>query len=347
MQLKQVQVGYWAGRTPARIVLSDVQTDLAPGEFACVIGPNGCGKSTMMRSLARFQPLLGGTVTVDGHDLAGIGRGALARTLAVVLTDRVGVGQLRVRDLVALGRYPHSGLSGRLRAADHERVAWSLAATGAGPLADRLLPELSDGERQRVMVARALAQEPRVILLDEPTAFLDVSGRVELLTLLLRLTREVGLAVLLSSHDLDLVLRYADRVWLVSEGRVQVGAPEDLALSGRIQQVFGGPDVEFDQLIGTFRPRLSTVGSARVVGTGIGAVWARRALERLGYAVVGGDELKEVAVAVHLTENDGSPAWRLVHHDDESHHHSLLALTDRLRPTASDIVTTENDIRLV
>jgi iron complex transport system ATP-binding protein len=228
--LDALSVGYRAGRRrPPRVVLAAVSARAAAGE----VGPNGAGKSTLLHAVAGLLRPLAGTVRIDGADLAALPPAERARRLAVVLTERVEPGLLSVEDLVALGRHPHTGPTGALRDADRLAVAAAVEAAGAAHLAGRRVAELSDGERQRVLVARALAQEPAALLLDEPTAFLDVSARVGLLGLLRRLAREDGLCVLASTHDLETALRLADRVWLLDRaGGLRAGPPEALVADG-------------------------------------------------------------------------------------------------------------------
>ncbi|WP_166355683.1 ABC transporter ATP-binding protein [Phytoactinopolyspora limicola] len=229
--VRDVDVGY--GRPPrrGRVVLAGVRAALHAGQLTCLIGPNGSGKSTLLRSLVRSQPLLGGDVLLGGRSITRMSAIELARQVAVVLTDRVAVGALPAWHVVALGRYPHSGWAGRLDEHDRAVVDQSLAAAGATELAGRSMTEMSDGERQRIMIARALAQQPQVLVLDEPGAFLDVRARLELTTLIRSLTRDHGLAVLMSTHDVEHMLRHADHVWLVTgAGRVETGTPADLGL---------------------------------------------------------------------------------------------------------------------
>lgn len=204
------------------------------GELTAVVGPNGSGKSTLLRTLVGAQPPLDGQVHIDGRDLRRIGRPARARHLAVVLTDRVEPGLFTVGDMVALGRHPYTGWHGRLDSTDQAAVRRAGETVGISALWDQPFGELSDGQRQRVMLARALAQEPAVLVLDEPTAFLDVPGRVTLTVLLTRLATETGVAVVLSTHDLDLALGHAGQVWLVHEGQVRSGAPRDLVEEGTL-----------------------------------------------------------------------------------------------------------------
>ena len=215
------------------------------------------------------------------------------------------MGNLSAYALAALGRYPYTGWDGRLSAADEEVVRWAIDAVGARELAARSVGELSDGERQKVMIARALAQEPAVLLLDEPTAFLDLPRRVEIVQLLRRLAGASDRAVLLSTHDLDLALRCADRLWLLPlDGPLQTGAPEDLVLSGAFQRTFA--DVEFDPAIGSFQLTQEPEGEVGLVGEGIHALWTARALERAGFRVA-----EDASTRVEIIHDNGDTAWRL------------------------------------
>ena len=279
-------VGY-RSRRQRRAILERVSVSVACGELVCLLGPNGIGKSTLMRTLGRIQPLLWGTIELAGRALESLSAAELAQRLGVVLTERVAVESLRVRQIVELGRYPHSGWFGALRHRDHEVVSWALDAVNASHLEDRDFGRISDGERQRVMVARALAQEPVLLMLDEPTAFLDVPSRVELMGLLRRLTRENALAVIVSTHDLELALRMADVIWLLLPGGdIATGAPEDVTVSGAIGLAFEGRQIRFHPEERNFRWLTGERGQAAVNGRGLRAEMARAVLEREGFAVV-------------------------------------------------------------
>ncbi|WP_405416725.1 ABC transporter ATP-binding protein [Pseudonocardia alni] len=258
--LSGLDVGYAEGgalrRGRVRPVLSGVDAVAARGELTVLLGANGAGKSTLLRTLAGLLPALGGTVALDGTDLLGLRAPERARRVGVVLTDRPDPGQLTGRDVVELGRLPHTGATGVLTADDEAAVDAAIDAVRAGPLAGRPLARMSDGERQRMMVARALAQQPSLLLLDEPSAFLDVSSRVALLGTLRRLAGEQDLAVLLSTHDLEPALRLADRAWLLDgAGALHTGTPGELAASGAVGAAFDTDELAFDAPTGTFRLR--------------------------------------------------------------------------------------------
>lgn len=307
---ENLSIGYAPRRGPQRVIAADLNLALHAGEVVCLLGPNGVGKSTLLRTLVGMQPPLAGRVFLDGVDLSTLSVRAIARRLSVVLTERIEVGQLNAYALVALGRHPHTDWSGRLTPRDEEVVRWALEAVDAVNLAARLVHELSDGERQRVMVARALAQEPLVMILDEPTAFLDLPRRVEMMRLLRRLARETNRALLLSTHDLDLALRSADALWLMAPGGVMhVGAPEDLALSGAFEATFASEGITFDRHQGHFHVHPPASRRVALVGDGVIGAWTARALERAGCLVISGDEPASLRVIVH--GDDRQPCWEV------------------------------------
>lgn len=283
LQARDLTVGYRSrGRT--RAVLSGINLAAEPGELICLLGVNGIGKSTLMRTLARAQPALAGSVAIRGKDIAAMSQYELARHVGVVLTERIAIGAMPAFRLVELGRYPHVGWLGLLSDADREIVDEAIAAVGARHLAHRDINELSDGERQRIMIARALAQRPSVLLLDEPAAFLDVSARVETIATLRRLAREQAIAVILSSHDLELSLRTADTIWLIDgDGRLRIGAPEDLIADGSIAGAFSSPNIAFSPAERSFKIRSRACGKAFISGPAAGIGLARTVLEREGF----------------------------------------------------------------
>jgi iron complex transport system ATP-binding protein len=303
--LRDLAIGYDA----AGVVAGGIRASLEAGELACLIGPNGSGKSTLLRTLAGLQPPLGGSIRIGGRELSELKPGELARQLAVVLTDEVSVGHITAEELVALGRSPYTDWTGRLTARDREMVRWAIDEVGAGSLAGRSVDALSDGERQRLMIARALAQDPQVLILDEVTAFLDLPRRVDVMRILRRLARTTGKAVLLSTHELDLALRSADRVWLLApNGVLQTGAPEDLVLRGDFAEVFRSEGVHFDTSRGVFQIHGSAATPIRLIGEGAARFWTAHALEREGFhavesVVAGGLEVEA------LRQEDGI-GWR-------------------------------------
>lgn len=309
-----------------RALTPPLDLELHAGELACLVGPNGAGKSTLVRTLAGMQRPLSGRVRLGNDDVHRLPALELAKRLAIVLTERVEAGNLSAYALAALGRHPYTDWRGTLTARDEAVVRRALTQVGAAPLAARPVNELSDGERQRVMIARALAQEPQVLLLDEPTAFLDLPRRVDVLHLLAALARERRCAVLLSTHDLDLALRVADRLWLLTAaGAFVAGLPEELALSGALAEAFRSEGVEFDSAAGAFKVRRHPCGPIALFGDGLAAQWTARALERLGYEVRWADPGPPLRVEV------GDAVWRLNGAHPPREFRSLAELIERVR----------------
>jgi iron complex transport system ATP-binding protein len=287
LTLERLSAGYSRARREPLVIVRDVSVELRAGEMVCLLGPNGAGKSTLMRTVAGMQPPVTGRVSLNGEDIHRLPARELAKRLSVVLTDRVSVGVLSAYALVALGRYPYTDWTGRLTDRDHKAVQTALQAVGAEDLASHNVIELSDGERQRIMVARSLAQETPLMLLDEITAFLDLPRRVEIMRILRDLAHITGKAILLSTHDLDLALRSADRLWLLPRnGSFQSGSPEQLVLSGAFESAFHSEGVDFDRSTGAFRLHRGHGRSIVLEGEGVHATWTGRALEREGFRVV-------------------------------------------------------------
>lgn len=322
-------VGYEVKGGDARPVSKDLSVKLGRGEFVCLLGPNGVGKSTLIRSLAGMQRPLSGCIRIADTELTQMSPKEKARAVSVVLTDSLPQGMFDAYSVVALGRHPHTGWSGSLGEQDRARIEWALKAVGAKSLASRQVSELSDGERQKIMIARALAQETNLILLDEPTAFLDLPRRVELMRTLRDLARRQGLSILLSTHDLDLALRSADQLWLMGEdGSFTTGMPEDLALSGCIAKTFASKEVDWDSEQGSFRMHGHFCASISLEGTGEVDIWTRRALTRIGYEVLpAGAESK---FRIRILNEKTRHCWVLLDEGREDRFSSLELLVSRL-----------------
>lgn len=222
--LSHLSVGYKVGHA----VVSDINLTLQSGKLASLIGANGVGKSTLLKTLTGFLPKLEGSLLLDGKDISEFSQRALAQQISIVLTQKPEVQNLTVEEIVGLGRSPYTGFFGKLHANDQQIVDESITAVGIEKLKNRMIQTLSDGERQKVMIAKALAQQTPVIFLDEPTAFLDFSSKVETFQLLQRMAHEMGKLVLLSTHDLELAVRFSDTLLQVNGDGLRTVSNEEV-----------------------------------------------------------------------------------------------------------------------
>lgn len=224
---------------PGRRVIEDLDLQIAPGRMTMIIGANACGKSTLLGVLARLMAPTGGTVELDGVDVAGVSRRSFARTVGLLPQHPSAPDGITVAELVSRGRHPHRGVFQRWGAADSAIVDAAMERTGVSELAGRPVGDLSGGQRQRVWIAMALAQDPRILLLDEPTTFLDLSHQLEVLDLLRELNRTQGTTIVVVLHELNLAARYADDLVVMSGGRIVAhGAPADVLTADVVAEAF-------------------------------------------------------------------------------------------------------------
>lgn len=240
LEIEALAVGYHR-----RAVASGLNARLDRGTLCALLAANGTGKSTLLRTLCGLQPALGGTIRIDGRCLEDSPPTALARTVAVVLARPRAGGALTVGEVVALGRLPHTGPFRRPSDADRTAVSQALEAVGIAHLADRRVGTLSDGERQKAFIAKALAQEAPVLLLDEPTAFLDYPSKIALFRLLAHLAHDGCRAILVSTHDVETALHLSDRLWLLRPDGITCGTPRALAADGCIARFFRADGLRF------------------------------------------------------------------------------------------------------
>ena len=235
----------------SRILLRGVDATIAPKKLTALIGRTGSGTSTLLRAIAGLNPAYGGRIKLDGRDLRSMPPMQLARTLAFVNTERTRIANLRCEDVVAAGRAPYTDWIGRLRETDRDAVEKSLAAVGMSDYGYRTMDTMSDGECQRVMIARALAQDTPIILLDEPTSFLDMPNRYELVGLLRRLAHEEGKCVMFSTHELDIAMLLCDSIALLDAPHLRCLPTEEMRRSGYIDRLFQNDTIRFDASTGT------------------------------------------------------------------------------------------------
>ena len=313
IDLVNLEIGFGKGSGRGQSLLGPVSTAACSGELIAVMGRNGSGKSTLLRTIAGLMNGLQGEIWILGKTLGAYSRRELARIMGYVSTEVVKVPGLSVENLVELGRYPHTNWLGKLNSSDREVVEHALDLTSLQALRNRDLDELSDGERQRAMIARTLAQDTRILTLDEPTAFLDLSHRYEIIDLLGNLARDHGKTVIYSTHDLQIALRQADKIWLIHRRELLEGAPEDLVLSGHLSDALGqtdsGTKIEMDPQTGDFTVKRALRHDISLSpGPEPLREWTKKALERNGFRIV---ENKDTGIHVLVDMADGSPKWTL------------------------------------
>lgn len=322
-ETRSLEIGYTRKKTVS--VMKGLSLRARRGELVALIGRNGTGKSTLLRTLVGLQPPLAGEIILDGMALHETGSSRLPRIVSFVSTEPVAVHNIRVRDVVALGRFPYTNWIGTLTDADRMAVTGALEATGMAQLEERSIDSISDGERQRTLIARALAQDTGLLIMDEPTAFLDLPSRYGIVSLLRRLTREQGKCVIYSTHDLDTAINEADRIWLMTGDCVSEGAPEDLILKGSLARAFESPLLSFSVNEGTFsfvRGRQKTIA---LEGRGKTAKLTARALARCGYTTG-----PESPLAVKISESGPAAEWILTDGSSKKRYRSLYDLVTDL-----------------
>jgi iron complex transport system ATP-binding protein len=286
-----LSIGYHFNRAEKKLLHQNINLELHAGEITCLLGPNGSGKSTLIRTFSGFQRELVGDVLINEKSLHQFPAKDLAKILSVVLTDNPVVGQMTVFSMVAYGRSPYTGFLGKLAIEDNLIIEDALQNAGITELRNRQFQSLSDGEMQKVFIAKSLAQETQLMFLDEPTAFLDFPSKVEILQLLRKAAWEQEKAILLSTHDLNLALQFADKIWLMARDKpIVTGVPEDLVLSGLFGSYFDHDKISFDKTSGSFTFDAATKQTIVVSGKHLKLDWLRKALHRKGYEVLDNTE---------------------------------------------------------
>ena len=332
LSAQNLTIGYRSGKKN-RVVAENLNLDLCTGQLVCLLGPNGAGKSTLMRTLSGLQPAISGNILIDGNPLANLPVEKLAQKLSLVLTEKLDAGNLTVIEVIALGRTPYTGWLGKLSIEDHEKIRWAIQATDLIEVSYKRVHHLSDGERQKVMLARALAQDTQLILLDEPTAHLDLPSRVEMMHLLHNLARKTQKAILLSTHELDLALQAADQLWLMKRnGEMTRGVPEDLVLNGAFESTFEKSGFYFDKSSGGFQiHREEVLFNVSLSGDSDLIFWTKRALLREG---IGIQPDKNSNCQITAFEENNRPGWTFDFKDSLTTYFSLAELVRAITRTS-------------
>lgn len=324
LNLVSLKIGYLDGKN-RNILLPPLSACATAGELIAVIGRNGIGKSTLLKTITGLLPPLGGDVICDGMNLKDYLRKDLAQKIGYISTEIVKVRNMRVYDLVALGRFPHTNWIGSINSKNHEIILDSIEKTGMTALSERSVSELSDGERQRAMIARLLAQDTRVMIMDEPTAFLDIGSKFEILHLLHVLSQQGGKTIIYSTHDLHMAVNQSDKIWLMLDDKLIEGAPEDLMIEGVFDHLFDASPVQFNPEHGTFSFRNDQRSAIFVDGEGILKHWTEKAIIRAGFSVSDKAILPSVITPSGVNRN-----WLLTYGNSTGEFASLYDLVRRL-----------------
>ena len=247
MRTKSLSIGY-RSRSKVQVISQNADVELGAGRLVCLVGRNGIGKSTLLRTLSGMQPALGGDIFVEGMPMQDIPSRELAKKISLVLTERPPTSNLTVKELIALGRQPYTNWIGKLRQEDMQQIRVAMEQSELCDLGDKRCDELSDGQFQRAMICRALAQDTDIIILDEPTAHLDVQHKVETFKLLRRISRELHRAILISTHEIQLAAQIADELWLMTENGIYCDTPGNILKTNGLNLLFDANSVEFDAI---------------------------------------------------------------------------------------------------
>lgn len=288
LHIEKLSTGFVQKRGKRRVLQEGFSADLKSGEMVFLLGPNGAGKSTLMRTLLGLQRALDGSVHFDDFPLSGLSVRQLARKVAVVFTDRLDDIYLKANEVVAMGRYPFAPLSGKLTEKDRQAVQKALVQVEMQSFAHQTFFNLSDGEKQKVLMARALVQETPFIFFDEPVAYIDAPGKIAVMELLREIVRKQHKGILLTTHDIDLALHYADKLWLIGNGQPFVqGIPEDLVLQKSVQKYFHHQGIYFNIRKGKFVSQIKrNQPEIEMAGRDIFILWLAKAFERRGFEVL-------------------------------------------------------------
>jgi len=295
IDIKNITIGY-EGQTS---LILNQNLNLKQGEFVALVGRNGSGKSSLLRTIANFQSLQKGQIFINDNKHDAISAAEFAKLVSVVLTEKMVMGYATVFDVVASGRFPYLGMYGRLKDKDIKIVDESLSLVGITEFASKIFDNLSDGQQQKVILAKALAQETPYILLDEPMAFLDLPSKMELSYILHDLAKNNNKGIIISTHDLDLAMHTCNQMWLLNKQQVIVGMPEDIALQGYLGEVFDTNAVTFNKNQGHFE--FATIKSKQVAVINCEAdelFWLSRALHRNGFEIK-----KDAEIIIHKGNN--------------------------------------------
>jgi iron complex transport system ATP-binding protein len=328
LSLNSLKIGYISGRNN-NVLLPPLNASANKGELIAVIGRNGIGKSTLLRTMTGIQQSLGGDIIYDGRKIKDYSRADLAQKVGYISTDIVKVTNMSVYDLVSLGRFPHTNWFGKIGSKDHEIIMDAIEKTSMSAFCNRYVSELSDGERQKAMIARILAQDAGIMIMDEPTAFLDMGSKYEILHLMHQLSQKSDKTIIFSTHDLHMAISQSDKIWLILDKQLREGAPEDLMIDGAFDHLFESSSVQFNSETGTFSFREEEKGSLFIEGDGVVRHWTEEAVIRAGFSI------SKVKITPYIKVISGAnKSWQLISENSTEEFNSIYELIRYLGETS-------------
>jgi iron complex transport system ATP-binding protein len=316
---KDLVIGYGE-----KVIAQNLNLTANTNEIICLLGQNGVGKSTLLRTISNLQSRLSGDILIEKNDIRLFDPQELAQVLGIVTTEKIGAANMTVRELVTLGRYPYTNWLGKVSNADQEKIDDSIAQCRIDYLVDKKIGDLSDGQRQKAMIARVLAQDTKIILLDEPTAHLDLINRAEIMRLLSEIKEQKS--IIISTHELPLSMQFADKLWLMNFNKPLIsGSPEDLAIAGKINQSFHENEFSIDVLTGKVGFQRESKGIINLKGKGSALLWTSQALQRAGYQI---NKNSEKTIEVTLVKS--SIQWSLISNNTTESGQSIELLLKQL-----------------
>ncbi len=307
LRISDLEIGYFHNKKRTS-VFNNISLSARKGELVGLIGKNGIGKSTLLKTIARLNKRLAGEIFLNNKKILDYDLREWAKNISFVSTDPLNISNLTVKELISLGRHPYTNWMFLLSKFDEEIINKAISLVKINHLVSKNIDEISDGERQRVLIARALAQNTDIIILDEPTAFLDLPNKYEIIHLLHELSKNEWKTIIFSSHDLNISITEADKIWLMDDKNIYEGAPEDLVLNGIFEHLFDNSLVNFDKTTGEVKLSRKQISEIYLTGSGNGFFWTKRALERLNYQV---NEKINNPVKVNISSSGKKFIWEL------------------------------------
>jgi len=308
LKIDNLHIGYRISQKKIKYLQKNICLDAPNSELIAIVGENGIGKSTFLRTIANLQHILSGKILINETDISKLSRNEIAKKISYVSTDIISFAKIDVFTLISQGRFPYTNWFGKLNTIDTEIVEDAIKLLNLERHKNKYINEISDGERQRVLIARALVQDTDIIILDEPTAFLDLSNKYQITSILKDLTRKKNKTIIFSSHDFNIVLKEADKIWLFNNKNIISGAPEDLIINNSFNTLFNNSDLEFSIEKGDFISKTSATKEIAIIGEGNHKTLTKRALERMSFKVIKNNS-SDLILKVDTANN--SPFWQL------------------------------------